>query len=61
VSIATGTLVTVAWNVMGFETDAVYPALAVSVASLVLVSLATAPPPAEKWRPFFAEEKAAAR
>jgi solute:Na+ symporter, SSS family len=58
-SIASGTVITVFWNVMGFETDAVYPALAISVLSLVLVSLATAPPAEEKWRPFFEEEKAA--
>ncbi len=60
-SIASGTVITVFWNVMGFETDAVYPALAVSVLSLVLVSLATAPPPEAKWRPFFEEEKVAAQ
>ena len=58
-SIASGTVITVFWNAMGFEIDAVYPALAVSVLSLALVSLATAPPAEEKWRPFFEDEKAA--
>ncbi len=51
-SIALGTAVTVAWNLAGFE-DAVYPALGASVISLIVVSLMSAPPPAEKWKPFF--------
>jgi len=33
----------------------VYPALAISVAGLVAVSLLSAPPAVEKWKPFFAE------
>ncbi len=55
VSIALGTAVTVGWNLAGnpWGWDAVHPALAVSVASLVLVSLAGPPPPKEKWAPFF--------
>ena len=57
-SIGIGTVITVAWNVaqgLGWknETDAVYPALIASVASLILVSLMTAPPAAAKWKPFF--------
>ncbi|HUA83204.1 MAG TPA: sodium:solute symporter family protein [Bryobacteraceae bacterium] len=57
-SIVVGTAVTVGWNVaqgLGWKnnTDAVYPALLASVACLVLVSLATPPPPEKKWRPFF--------
>lgn len=54
-SIALGTIVTVAWNLLGspWGLDAVYPALAASVASLVLVSLLTPPPAKEKWAPFF--------
>jgi SSS family solute:Na+ symporter len=57
-SIGVGTVVTVAWNVaqaMGwkYDLDAVYPALGASVACLVFVSLATAPPKPEKWKPFF--------
>jgi solute:Na+ symporter, SSS family len=57
-SIGVGTVLTVAWNVaqaMGWknDTDAVYPALAASVACLVIVSLVTPRPAAEKWKPFF--------
>lgn len=52
-SIALGTAVTVGWNLAGFELDAVYPALGASVVSLIAVSLMTAPPPPEKWKPFF--------
>jgi SSS family solute:Na+ symporter/sodium/proline symporter len=53
-SIALGTVITVAWNLANVQwLDAVYPALAVSLLSLVVVSLLTAPPPDEKWRPFF--------
>ncbi len=53
-SIASGTLVTVLWNLAGITAvDAVYPALAMSVSCLFAVSWVTAPPPDEKWRPFF--------
>jgi len=52
-SIALGTAVTVAWNLAGFELDAIYPALGASVISLIAVSLLSSPPPAEKWKPFF--------
>jgi SSS family solute:Na+ symporter/sodium/proline symporter len=57
-SIGVGTVVTVAWNIaqaMGwkYDLDAVYPALGASVACLIFVSLATAPPKPEKWKPFF--------
>jgi hypothetical protein len=48
-----GTVVTVGWNLAGFELDAVYPALGASVISLIAVSLAMPPPPPEKWKPFF--------
>jgi SSS family solute:Na+ symporter len=41
-SIASGTAVTVLWNLSGIQfLDAIYPALAVSVVSLILVSLVT--------------------
>jgi SSS family solute:Na+ symporter/sodium/proline symporter len=55
VSIALGTAVTVVWNLAGNPGgwDAIHPALAASVASLLLVSLLTAPPAKEKWAPFF--------
>lgn len=58
-SIGLGTAVTVAWNLMGspWGLDAVYPALAISVASLIGVSLATPAPPKEKWAPFFEEAR----
>jgi len=53
-SIALGTAVTVAWNVAGIRfLDAVYPALAISLFSLVVVSLLAPAPAAEKWRTFF--------
>jgi solute:Na+ symporter, SSS family len=52
-SIALGTAVTIGWNLAGFELDAVYPALGASVISLIVVSLMTAAPPLEKWKPFF--------
>jgi solute:Na+ symporter, SSS family len=54
ISITLGTVVTVVWNLMG-RGEAVYPALAASVVSLVVVSLLTPPPPPEKVRPFFDE------
>jgi len=41
-SIASGTAVTVLWNLSGIRfLDAIYPALAVSVVSLIVVSLVT--------------------
>jgi Na+/proline symporter len=54
-SIALGTAITVLWNLAGnpWGWDAIHPALAVSVASLVFVSLAGCPPAKEKWAPFF--------
>lgn len=57
-SIGCGTFVTVAWNLAGIRVvDAIYPALGASVAALVLVSLATAPPPEERWRKFVEGEE----
>jgi len=63
-SILMGTVVTVVWDAFEIQTrfqqylwirdmDAVYPALAVSVAGLIVVSLLSAPPPREKWQAFF--------
>lgn len=42
------------------ERDAIFPALIISVASLIVVSLVTAAPRKEQWEPFFAEEEAQA-
>ena len=58
-SIVLGTVVTIAWNLAqdrwGWQSDidAVYPALAASVLSLIVISYATAKPSDEKLRPFF--------
>jgi len=52
-SIALGALITIAWNLGTHDLDAVYPALAASVLSLVFVSLFTPPPHPSKWQPFF--------
>lgn len=54
-SICAGTLVAVGWKVMGLESrlPMIFPALAASLACLVIVSLLTAPPRDEQWRPFF--------
>ena len=53
-SIAAGATVTIVWELLkkpgGVAT--VYPALCVSLLSLIVVSLLTARPSAEKWRPF---------
>jgi solute:Na+ symporter, SSS family len=51
-SIALGAAITVGLNLAGYEL-AIYPALGASVLSLWLVSLFTAAPPPEKWKPFF--------
>jgi SSS family solute:Na+ symporter/sodium/proline symporter len=54
-SILLGTVVTVAWQFSPWkdDLDAVYPAVAASLLSLIVVSLLSAPPPEKKWRPFF--------
>jgi SSS family solute:Na+ symporter/sodium/proline symporter len=58
-SIVLGTVVTIGWNLaqdrFGWQKDidAVYPALAASVLSLLLMSYATPKPAEEKLRPFF--------
>jgi len=41
--------------------DAIFPAVIVSVISLVAVSAMTPPPAREKWAPFFAEPEQAAK
>jgi SSS family solute:Na+ symporter/sodium/proline symporter len=56
-SILLGTVVTVGWQLSPpLAVDAVFPALGASVLALVLVSLATAPPPPAKVDPFFESE-----
>ena len=56
-SIALGTAVTILWNLIPWakktEVDAVYPALAASVISLIVVSFLTPPPTEAKLKPFF--------
>lgn len=54
-SIVAGTLITVVWNLAGWNDvmEAVYPALGVSLLAMVGVSLATTPPAPAKWEPFF--------
>lgn len=55
-SILLGAGITIGWNMAGISRlDAVYPALAASVISLIAVSLLTPPPPPDKWKPFFGE------
>ena len=61
-SMASGMGVTVAWELAKkaighnpWNLPAIYPALIVSIAVLVLVSLAGAPPPQEKWKQFAAD------
>jgi solute:Na+ symporter, SSS family len=52
-SIILGTGITVVWNVLQIQwLDAVYPALAASLLALIIVSLATAPPPRANLEPF---------
>jgi len=75
VCILAGTAITIFWNVQqlaleaGRATvlpsgwlarDAIFPALLVSVVSLVVVSLLTPAPAPEKWQPFAASDVPAA-
>jgi Na+/proline symporter len=61
-SIAAGTAVAVIWKVLSLDSvvPMIFPALAASLASLIVVSLLTTPPRPERWEPFFrhAGEKA---
>jgi len=57
-SIGAGTSITVAWNMAGIRfLDAVYPALLVSVASLVVVSLVTRQNDGGRWRAVLEAER----
>ncbi len=70
-SILVGTGISIGWNLIANltsehpfvaftkEVDAVIPAVVFSFLALVLVSLATAPPPEEKWRAVMPKEAAA--
>lgn len=75
VCILAGTAITIFWNVQQFALeagrttllpaewlarDAIFPALLVSVVSLVVVSLLTPAPAPEKWQPFAASDVSAA-
>jgi len=54
-SIGAGTGVAVAWKVLGLDAHVpmIFPALAASLICLIGVSLLTAPPREEQWKPFF--------
>jgi solute:Na+ symporter, SSS family len=52
VSIVLGAVITVVLNLVGYDL-AIYPALAASLLSLILISLLTPPPEPAKWKPFF--------
>jgi SSS family solute:Na+ symporter/sodium/proline symporter len=57
-SIAIGTVVTVTWRLAGMRPElGIYPGLGASLACLLAVSLATAPPAKEKIEPFFTEAR----
>jgi SSS family solute:Na+ symporter/sodium/proline symporter len=59
-SIGAGTTVAVLWRVYGLDAHVhvpmILPALAASLACLIGVSLLTAPPREEQWRPFFKDQ-----
>jgi Na+/proline symporter len=76
VSILLGTILTIFWKIQQLalakhqptllpqqwlQHDAIYPALIISVVSLVAISLFTPAPRPEQWAPFVAGEAAAAR
>ena len=54
-SIASGMVTTIVWELLKkpFDVPTVYPALILSVSSLVIISLLMPKPKEEKWRPFF--------
>jgi len=54
-SIASGMVTTIVWELLKkpFDVPTVYPALILSVSSLIIISLLMARPKEEKWRPFF--------
>ena len=54
-SIASGMVTTIVWELLKkpFDIPTVYPALILSVSSLIIISLLTPKPKEENWRPFF--------
>jgi len=54
-SIALGMVTTIGWELLKkpLNVPTIYPALILSVSSLIIVSLLTPKPEEEKWRPFF--------
>lgn len=52
-SICAGMAVAVFWKLAGFQFPMIFPALAASLAALIGVSLLTAPPAPDQWKPFF--------
>ncbi|MGB7061739.1 MAG: sodium:solute symporter family protein [Candidatus Zixiibacteriota bacterium] len=54
-SIASGMVTTIVWELLKkpFDVPTVYPALILSVSSLVIISLLSTRPEEKKWRPFF--------
>jgi SSS family solute:Na+ symporter/sodium/proline symporter len=57
-SIGAGTGVAVVWKVLGLDARVpmIFPALAASLICLIGVSLLSAPPREEQWKPFFKEQ-----
>jgi SSS family solute:Na+ symporter len=54
-SIGAGMVVTIVWEVLGqpWDVSTVYPALALSLGCLIIVSLLTEKPARSQWEPFF--------
>jgi SSS family solute:Na+ symporter/sodium/proline symporter len=61
-SIASGMIVTIVWEVLGqpYGLGTVYPALGLSLFSLIFISLVSPRPDENKWKPFFGERTAGA-
>lgn len=55
-SICTGTFVALLWRAAGYQFPMIFPALAASLAALIVVTYATSPPSPAQWQPFFRKE-----
>jgi solute:Na+ symporter, SSS family len=55
-SICAGTCVALLWKIAGYHFPMIFPALAASLAALILVSYLTPPPSPAQWQPFFRKE-----